>query len=104
MNAEKMRWWMEVFRRNVYMQLVVVFLGVTIGGAELVFQKSPNSAVIFLFSLAVLAIGVISCFLSGVAYDRLNSKLRAAETLERQQKKKEEKHARKQKTNKTDSP
>jgi len=99
MNAEKIRWWMEVLRKNVYAQLPIAGLGIIVAGSSVMLKALPDRGPVFLFGLFVLVIGVMSCFLSGKAYDNLNASLRAAEAIERQEKKKEEKHAKRSKTN-----
>lgn len=100
MNAPTIRWLMAVFRSSVYVELYLAGVGLAIASIVPVFVKDVQiRGVSFIFGLCVGIIGIALCYLSGVAYDRINAGLRAAETIERREKEKEEKHARKSKIN-----
>lgn len=98
MKASSIKWWMDVIRANVYVQLgvaMVGFLGAI--AASVILKGTSNVGFYFLFGLCTGLIGVASCYLSGVAYDKMNAKLHTAENEERKEKSKEEKRARKSK-------
>lgn len=95
MNASQIKWWMGVLRRAVYVNLCVGGLGFVLFGLTMVLKTLEYKAFFAVFGLALGILGVVACFLSGVAYDKMNSKLRAAETIERKEKQKAEKHMKK---------
>jgi uncharacterized protein YacL len=99
MNSSSIKWIMDVLRKNVYVQLVVAmigFLGAIV--ASVILKGTQEVGFYFLFGLCTGLIGVASCYLSGVAYDKMNARLHTAENEERKEKLKEEKRARKSKT------
>lgn len=103
MNAEQIRWWMEVFRKNLYTQLGIAIVGALLMGGTVMFHTvigdiGESKGEIFLLGLALFLLGLVSCQLSGIAYDRAHAKLPAAESIERKEKDKEKKHAAKSKT------
>jgi hypothetical protein len=104
MNAEQIKWWMDVFRKNVYTQLGVAVVGALFMGSVMLFHTSgifsnlrESKGEIFLFGLGLFIVGLISCEMSGIAYDKIRVKLPAAETIERKEKDREKKHAAKSK-------
>jgi hypothetical protein len=99
MNASSIKWLMDVLRKNVYVQLVVAMVGFMGAiAASVILKGSPDRGFYFLFGLCTGLLGVASCYLSGVAYDKMNARLHTAENEERKEKSKEEKRARKSKT------
>ena len=99
MKSSSIKWLMDVLRKNVYVQLgvaMVGFLGAI--AASVVLKNSPDKGFYFLLGLCTGFIGVASCYLSGVAYDKMNARLHAAENEERKEQAREEKRARKSKT------
>jgi hypothetical protein len=97
MKASQIRWWMAALQKAVYINLAVGGMGFVIFGLTMMLKNLEYKAFFAIFGLALGFIGVVACFLSGVAYDKLNAKLRIAETAERKEKQKEEKISRKTK-------
>lgn len=97
MKAAQIKWWMAALYKAVYINLVVGGLGFVTFGITMMLKDLEYKAFFAIFGLALGFLGVVACFLSGVAYDKLNAKLRIAETAERKEKQKEEKNARKAK-------
>jgi hypothetical protein len=99
MKSSTIKWLMDVLRKNVYVQLGVAMVGFLGAIGSAVFLKSaPDKGFYFLFGLCIGLIGVASCYLSGVAYDKMNAKLHTVENEERREQSREEKRARKSKT------
>jgi hypothetical protein len=84
-------------------QLPVAGTGALIASIAMVTSFIPDVSIkgfVFLFGLSITGVGVVSCFLSGVFYDKLNARLRAAESQERKEKLKEEKNQKRIKASK----
>lgn len=104
MNAESIRYWMVVLKKNVYVQLGVTGICAFIAmGSAVLFKGNQYQGFLFVFGVAGAILGIASCYLSAIAYDKLNAKLRGAESAERKEKQKEEKQAKKQKSQKKEA-
>ena len=97
MKASQIKWWMAALYKAVYVNLAVGGFGFVTFGITMVLQDLEYKAFFAVFGLTLGFLGVAACYLSGLAYDKLNAKLRIAETAERKEKQKEEKNARKPK-------
>lgn len=98
MKASTMKWLMEVLRKGVYVEVGVAAIGFLSAITSAMIKSLPSRGFLFLFGILTGVFGIIFCYLSGVIYDSLNAKLRAAEFAERKEQQKQEKLDRKQKS------
>jgi hypothetical protein len=103
MNADTMKWIMEVLKKGVYAELGITVLGILSLTAALLIRDIPYRVFFVMFGILCTIMGLILCLLSAIAYDKFNAQLRAVETEERKEKRKEEKRARKTKSHKPES-
>jgi len=97
MNAEQIKWLMEVLRKGLYAELGVGAFGFLTFGLAMMERNLPGRVFFVIFGLIIGIMGIALCFLSGVVWDKFNAELRAVETTERKEHRKEEKRSRKEK-------